>query len=45
MIAKTFAAIIICEYLVLAAAYGVMGDWRRAVYWAAASVLTAVVTF
>lgn len=45
MIAKTLAAVIICEYLVLASAYAVMGDWRRSAYWLLAAGITATVTF
>ena len=30
---------------VAAGVYAIDGDWRRAIYWCAASVLTAAVTF
>ena len=43
--AQLFPALLIVLDLGAALAYAVEGDWRRAVYWTAAAVLTAVVTF
>jgi uncharacterized membrane protein len=37
------AQIVMC--IGAAIVYGVEGDWRRVVYWTAAAVLTASVTF
>lgn len=31
--------------LTSAVGYGIVGDWRRAIYWAAAAVITGSVTF
>jgi hypothetical protein len=39
------AKILILEYIVLAYGYYYVGDFRRAIYWIAASVLTGTVTF
>lgn len=43
--AQLFPAALIALNLCAAVAYGTAGDWRRAVYWIAAAVLTTVVTF
>ena len=40
-----FPAALIVLNMGAAAMYGLDGDWRRAVYWTAAAVLTAVVTW
>ncbi len=39
-----FPIAIILLNLGAAVVYGLAGDWRRAVYWAAAAVLTTAVT-
>ena len=43
--AQFFPAALIVLNLGAVVAYGLEGDWRRAIYWGAAAVLTAVVTF
>ena len=43
--AEIFPAALVLLDLAAAVAYGTEGDWRRAIYWAAAAVLTAVVTW
>ena len=45
MWAKVFPATTMTLNVLAAVSYGFNGDWRRAVYWAAAAVLTASVTF
>ena len=45
MAPRFLAGILILEYLVMALLYGMQGDWRRCIYWVAASVLTASVTY
>ena len=45
MAPRFLAAVLILEYLVMAFLYGAEGDWRRCIYWLAASVLTASVTY
>ena len=45
MAPRVFAGVLIVEYLLMALLYGVQGDWRRCIYWLAASVLTASVTY
>jgi hypothetical protein len=40
-----FPAILIILDLAAAIVWGIDGDWRKAVYWIAAAVLTYVVTF
>ena len=40
-----FPLILILLDLCAAAVYGFSGDWKKAVYWAAAVVLNAAVTF
>ena len=45
MAPRFLAAVLIVEYLLMASLYGVQGDWRRCIYWLAASVLTASVTY
>ena len=45
MAPRFLAAVLILEYLLMALLYGVEGDWRRSIYWLAASVLTASVTY
>ena len=42
---RFLAAVLITEYLVMAVLYAMGGDWRRCIYWLAASVLTASVTY
>ena len=42
---RLFPCILMALDLLAAAACGFDGDWRRAVYWTAAAVLTASVTF
>ena len=43
--AQLFPAALIVLNIGAAAMYGLDGDWRRAVYWTAAAVLTVVVTW
>ncbi|MBI2818120.1 MAG: hypothetical protein HYX72_14390 [Acidobacteria bacterium] len=45
MAPRLLAALLIAEYLAMAVLYAVQGDWRRVLYWVAASVLTASVTY
>ena len=45
MAPRFLAGVLIVEYLLMALLYGVQGDWRRCIYWLAASVLTATVTY
>jgi len=45
MVPRFLAAVLILEYLLMAFLYGWQGDWRRCIYWVAASVLTASVTY
>jgi len=45
MAPRLLASALIVQYLLLAALYAWSGDWRRSIYWLAASVLTASVTF
>ena len=45
MAPRLLAAVLILEYLLMAVLYGAQGDWRRCIYWLAASVLTASVTY
>ena len=40
-----FPVCIMCMQMGAAIAYAARGDWRRALYWAAATVLTIAVTF
>ena len=40
-----FPALLVALDLGAAVVYGIEGDWRRAVYWTAAAVLTVVVTW
>ena len=42
---KLFPTILIVLSVCAAVAYMPGGDWRRAIYWLAAAVLTAVVTW
>jgi hypothetical protein len=42
---KLFAAIMIALQVAACCAYASQGDYRRAIYWAAATVLTGSVTF
>ena len=45
MAPRLLAALLITEYLAMAVLYGLQGDWRRVIYWLAASVLTVSVTY
>ena len=45
MTAKIFPTILIALDLGAAVVYGISGDWRKVVYWIAAAVLNAAVTF
>ena len=45
MAPRFLAGVLIVEYLLMALLYAVQGDWRRCIYWLAASVLTASVTY
>ena len=47
MIAKTqiFPTILIALDVAAALTYAAGGDWRRAIYWLAAAVLTTTVTY
>ena len=40
-----FPTVLIIFDLLAALAYGIAGDWRRLIYWIAAAILTATVTF
>ena len=42
---KIFPTILIALDLGAAVVYGISGDWRKVVYWVAAAVLNAAVTF
>ena len=42
---KIFPTILIILDVCAAAPYAFQGDWRKAVYWLAAAVLTTVVTY
>ena len=42
---KIFPTILIALDLGAAVVYGISGDWRKVVYWTAAAVLSASVTF
>lgn len=42
---KIFPAILIALDIGAAVVYGINRDWRKVVYWAAAAVLNAAVTF
>jgi len=43
-IGRTLAWIMVVLAVLAAVGYGCAGDWRRALYWAAASVLQLAVT-
>ena len=45
MTTKIFPTILIALDLGAAVVYGISGDWRKAVYWTAAAVLSVAVTF
>ena len=45
MTTKIFPTILIALDLGAAVVYGISGDWRKVVYWVAAAVLSASVTF
>ena len=45
MTPKFISIILISEYILLSTTYALAEDYRRAVYWIAAGVLTACVTF
>lgn len=45
MSAKVFPTVLIVLDLAAAVAYAFAGDYRRTVYWTAAAVLTASVTY
>ena len=45
MRAKLFPTVLIGLDICAAIAYAFAGDWRRAIYWFAAAVLTATVTY
>lgn len=42
---RSLAVLLILIYLSLGLLYGLHGDWRRALYWAAAAVICFVITF
>ena len=42
---RIFPCVLMALDLCAGAVYACRGDWRRTVYWAAAAVLTATVTF
>lgn len=42
---RAFPTVMMALSIAAAAAYGSAGDVRRAIYWTAAAVLTAAVTF
>jgi len=42
---RWLAILLIGIYISLSISYGFTGDWRRALYWAAAAVICFVVTF
>lgn len=45
MTTKIFPCVLIALDLGAAVVYGISGDWRKVVYWTAAAVLSASVTF
>ena len=45
MMTKIFPTLLIALDLGAAVVYGISGDWRKVVYWIAAAVLNAAVTF
>lgn len=45
MATKIFPVILIVLDVAAGAVYACHGDWRKTIYWLAAAVLTAVVTF
>ena len=45
MTTKIFPTILIALDIGAAVVYGISGDWRKVVYWVAAAVLNAAVTF
>lgn len=45
MSTKFFPTVLIVLDCCAAIMYGVAGDWRRAIYWLAAAVLTTTVTY
>jgi len=45
MLTKVFPMILMCLDVCAAICYGFDGQWRSVVYWGAAAVLTASVTF
>ena len=45
MMTKIFPCVLIVLDLGAAVVYGINGDWRKVVYWIAAAVLSASVTF
>jgi len=42
---KLFPTILIILDILAAGVYGFEGDWRHAIYWASAAVLTCTVTY
>ena len=42
---KIFPTVLIALDVAAAVVYAVAGDWRRAIYWFVAGVLTATVTY
>lgn len=42
---KIFPSVLIALDVAAAVVYAEAGDWRRAIYWFAAAVLTATVTY
>lgn len=44
-IAKIFPFVLILLDIAAAGVYAAHGDWRRLIYWTAAAILTASVTF
>lgn len=42
---KVFPSVLIALDLAAAVVYAAHGDWRRLIYWTAAAILTATVTF
>ena len=45
MTTKIFPCLLIALDIGAAVVYGISGDWRKTVYWLAAAVLNAAVTF
>ena len=45
MAPRLLASALIVQYLLLAVLYAWGGDWRRCIYWLAASALTVSVTY